>query len=467
MRKLWLHTALAVAVPILLTGCANLNTVGRSTSVTKSSGLKAIHLDAQQRVVLATADKFCAEPSPDALAAYAASLGIGASVPGTGAASLAAAQQSSAASIGLRTQSIQLMRDALYRMCEAMNSGHMQKIEVAAFLRRSQDLTAVVLAIEQLTGAVTANQVILSGNSAADASANLVANQQILDQAKDREAALKTASEEAAAELVKAEEKLTASKEKETEAQSDFTAACEADPVCKADANLDEPNTWQPATKDKKDILDAAAKQKASDQSDLASAKETNERKQEQYADAKKIREQVAATLDSAATNANASTQTAGKFSVVIPRKELSNEATKEIADSVTSMVQGVLKKEYYADMCMSFLVSTTEETKEQSERASLSDDAKDARSRVFGICENILTLTAEQQIANYVEITPDDISAKLQALLDTKKITFQDIHNFKRENDIVASVYSFLRAGEFADAREKYYDSLPAKLKS
>ena len=119
----------------------------------------AIHLDAQQRLVLATAMGFCAEPSPDALAAYTSSLGLGIRASNLSAASVARTLATSAGSIGLRTQSITLMRDALYRMCEASNNGHLANWEIAAFLRRSQDLTAVVLAIEQLTGATAANQI--------------------------------------------------------------------------------------------------------------------------------------------------------------------------------------------------------------------------------------------------------------------------------------------------------------------
>lgn len=177
-----------------MTACADLQTVGRTTRLpllvdannSKVEPGVAIHLDAQQRLVLARGEKYCAEPSPDALAAYASSLGFGVSAPGQGAASLAQALQSSAGSIGLRTQSITLMRDALYRMCEAANNGDLNRLEVAMFLRRSQDLTAAVLAIEQLTGAVVAQQVILTGNANAAAAASLLSNQAAVEEAGKR-----------------------------------------------------------------------------------------------------------------------------------------------------------------------------------------------------------------------------------------------------------------------------------------
>ena len=108
-----------------MTGCsvADFNTVGRKTILSKGEEGVAIHLDAQQRLVLHNAKRFCAEPSPDALQAYAASLGLSGTDPAKGAASLSGAQQSIAGGIGLRTQSITILRDALYRMCEAYNNG--------------------------------------------------------------------------------------------------------------------------------------------------------------------------------------------------------------------------------------------------------------------------------------------------------------------------------------------------------
>jgi hypothetical protein len=188
-RRGWL----SLASMVIISGCANLNTIDRTTSLpieaSKDPVGKVIHLDAQQRLVIYRAGKYCAEPSPDAMAAYAASLGLGLSIPGQGAGSLSQAQQSAVASIGLRTQSITLMRDALYRMCEAYHNGQLGDTHVVTLLARSQDLTAVILAVEQLTGAVAANQVALTGTAGSSASASLVSNQQLLDAARKNEQA--------------------------------------------------------------------------------------------------------------------------------------------------------------------------------------------------------------------------------------------------------------------------------------
>ena len=163
-----------LVLALLSTGCAasaNRFHVDKSTPLNQSTPAGvAIHLDAQQRLVLSTAMGYCAEPSPDALSAYASSLGVSFRTSDADAVTLANTLQSLTGSIGLRTQSITLMRDALYRVCEASNNRRLSSWEVAAFLRQSQDLTAVILAIEQLTDVVKADQIILAPNLAASAS---------------------------------------------------------------------------------------------------------------------------------------------------------------------------------------------------------------------------------------------------------------------------------------------------------
>ncbi len=167
MRSVYLLSLLILSLS--LTGCANLHTIGRHTDIPsyQDKGVgKAIHLDAQQRLVVFNGlQKYCAEPSPDALAAYASSLGLSATGPSEREISIAQALQSSTGSIGLRTQSITLMRDALYRICEAYSNGAINEIQAVALLGRSLDLMAVILAIEQLTGAVVPRQILITGKA--------------------------------------------------------------------------------------------------------------------------------------------------------------------------------------------------------------------------------------------------------------------------------------------------------------
>ncbi|MBY0566206.1 MAG: hypothetical protein K2P70_02755 [Hyphomonadaceae bacterium] len=161
---------LLIAPCLLASGC----TLGNFTSVYRTPQLsdgRSLVLDAEQFVVLqipqpndgrvhtrATEHIVCAMPSPDALTAAAARGGLQLDNPQGASGRIDAAAMESAASIALRTQSIQLMRDAMYRMCEAYAAGGMDALEYGIMMRRFQSRMVAILAVEQLTGAVAADQ---------------------------------------------------------------------------------------------------------------------------------------------------------------------------------------------------------------------------------------------------------------------------------------------------------------------
>jgi len=215
--------AILAATALAATGCANLNTINRNT-VLPADGT-AVHLDAHQRVVYSDKQGWvCAEPSPDAMQGYASSLGLGVSAPSKEAVSVAQALSASAGSIGLRTQSITLMRDVMYRICELYFNGAINKEAALQLLQRSQDLSLGILAIEQLTGAVVAQQVLINTSSAATAAAAINDTQRELDRAKADEAAKKTAADSAQSSL-EAQKKVAAEKTVEAAATKDKAKA--------------------------------------------------------------------------------------------------------------------------------------------------------------------------------------------------------------------------------------------------
>jgi hypothetical protein len=356
--------AIIVAVSICFTACANILTIWRTTpmpastlpvptstggfDVEKASGV-AIHLDAQQRLVFVKpGGRYCAEPSPDALSAYASSLGLGVSAPSQGAASVANALQSSAGSIGLRTQSITLMREALYRMCEAYENGVIGPIQVSMLLGRSQDLTAVVLAVEQLTGAVAANQVTLGGTAGAGSSASLLSEQKLLEAAKKDEDEKKANLDAANKELEDAKKPISDKKAEVKTAEDAYKKAIAPD------SKVEKPE---------QDKLKADFETKSDNLKQLESKVTAAEGKvntnQQLYDSSKKIREAIEKNKDSALTSAAANTSGVGNFSnTLVQRKELSPEATNSIAESVRGMIESVLKKDYSRDSCMAFLTA-------------------------------------------------------------------------------------------------------------
>ncbi|HVK81796.1 MAG TPA: hypothetical protein VM915_14415 [Verrucomicrobiae bacterium] len=219
MRKL--IVALCAAHALLLGGCAS---VGNFTSIYREEDLgegATVFVDAEQwavlniprRVPLLTSDGnlrrdsegnivtyeervVCSMPSPDAIAAAAASGNLTLDNPGGSSGGAGFSASEAAAAIGLRTQSIQLLRDAMFRMCEGYAAGAIDQIEYGIMLRRFQSNMIAILAIEQLTGAVVAGQAAVSSGANAPELAAL--DRQIADiQGRIRAKRIERAGQEA------------------------------------------------------------------------------------------------------------------------------------------------------------------------------------------------------------------------------------------------------------------------------
>ena len=133
----------------------------------------------------------CAEPSPDALQSTAAALGGNISAEQIQTAlSGAGSTSESGASIGLRTQSITLLRDAYYRLCEGFASGAMDDIAFNVLQQRFQNHMVALLSVEQLTGATVAAQATTNTTAAGDAGANVSSLVDANGDAADRIASL-------------------------------------------------------------------------------------------------------------------------------------------------------------------------------------------------------------------------------------------------------------------------------------
>jgi hypothetical protein len=162
------------ALSTLLVGCgAMFNTAYRSES---NDNLKAIAVDAKQRFVFiktepnGTKSIVCPEPSPDALSAGSINLSVDASKSQIAELKAALASAEQASSIGLRTQSISLLRDQLAYMCLLRMADARAELDADAYLllfKRYQAAVLGVLAIEQLTGAVRAPAVTVSATGSA------------------------------------------------------------------------------------------------------------------------------------------------------------------------------------------------------------------------------------------------------------------------------------------------------------
>lgn len=141
------------SVLITLVGCGT-PPIHKEFSI-DSRPVPSISLDAQQRVILVTDQGgpierrrkvVCAEPSPDAIVTSAASLGAKLSVLSKGNVGIDSSVAQAFSEIGTRTPVIQLLRDGLYRACEAYMNGVMGEVEYARIVRH-YDSTMVALII--------------------------------------------------------------------------------------------------------------------------------------------------------------------------------------------------------------------------------------------------------------------------------------------------------------------------------
>ena len=322
-----------VILSAILSGCANLNTVGRTTQL--PGGGVAIHLDAPQRLVYANPQgSVCAEPTPDALQSYASAIGAGVSVSDKGAASLSDAISANAQSVGLHTQSITLMRETLYRICEYSHNPNATPLQVVQLLQRSQDLTLGILAIEQLTGAVVARQAALTSNSSANAAASINNTQAQLDTAQKNEDAKKAAMD-------------TAKNEEET------SGAKLADLQGQLDTETGKVKADQDAAKIS-DLNNKVADQRKANHDAIATSKTA----QLNYNEAVTSTKTIKSLLGAAITNAQASTTGSSSFSESQGTKNVDKDTAEKLSLATVSIVSQILNKGHLTDTCMNFLTS-------------------------------------------------------------------------------------------------------------
>ncbi len=319
-------------VGMALSGCANLSTIERTTpfdfNPDRNQSGKAIHLDAEQRLVIQKDfGAVCAEPSPDALTATAATLSGSVANSSDVNAALSSVLAETASSIGIRTQSIQLMRDALYRVCELYFSRALNDSQVMLLHQKYQDVMVAILAIEQLTGAVTPKAVGLNTSGQGEA----------LSRSVDLGAAVREATErvdEAEGALAAAKADVKAKTTERDRAKATFDGLPDDPPEPKAEA---------------KTALDAAEEALVAAQAAEESAKQTweDEKKRlENYRDAED------AALVTVKSEARGSTIFAGGST----GSNIDKDTAKALSKAVEKIVGSVVNKTYTVDACIGML---------------------------------------------------------------------------------------------------------------
>lgn len=171
-------TMVAAMTAVMLSGCENV--IHKMVDIDSGKGLS---LDAQQRLLLVTekgglpGEDFrvvCAEPGPDAITSRSVALSASGGTPKVGA-SLGFGSSGAAASIGLRTQTIQLLRDGYYRLCEAYMNGALSKEQYNFALVNIDKLIIPLMAIDAIAGTPRPPAVVIApGNPGSSADTDLV-----------------------------------------------------------------------------------------------------------------------------------------------------------------------------------------------------------------------------------------------------------------------------------------------------
>jgi hypothetical protein len=152
------QAGLAVLFASLMLSACSGGTIFKQSAI---GDVEVLSIDARQRLVLNGRDQngkriVCSEPSPDAIAAQAAALAASGASPNGVNAGLAASLSESVGSIAMRTQTIQLLRDGYFRICEARLNGQIDEDEYQRTLRFIDEFIVAVSAIEALGGRVVA-----------------------------------------------------------------------------------------------------------------------------------------------------------------------------------------------------------------------------------------------------------------------------------------------------------------------
>jgi len=176
----------ALIAAIFLSGCsANHYSIHRTDHL-DSDESAVIMVDAKQRFLLSnvitkgteavpgtpnTTEKhrrYCAEPSPDVFsvlsqsASGSGSFGRGADPKSMNIALQAAFSSSETGSTISRTQTINMLKEMMYRTCERYLNGQISDLEYPIIAARDQRIMTSILAIEQLTGAVLPKPVVIA-----------------------------------------------------------------------------------------------------------------------------------------------------------------------------------------------------------------------------------------------------------------------------------------------------------------
>lgn len=319
-RRSW---GLAALCALSLSACAT--QPGTILNPFSLAGGQSITTDSRQRIVTANPLRgasrpglvnpqqiVCAEPSPDVAIALANSFGTGLSVLGYGSGSMTGATAEGMAQLAERTVAVQLLRDQMYRACEAFANGAISGTTYSLIMSKNNNAMITLLLGETAGGAFGRTLAGLGTAANAEARAAVEGLTAAGDAVKQASEDLKTAEAR-----VRSAEATVADKQK-------ILAATEA--------KKDPPATEAQKTADTKAVQDA--------QGELAAAKAT--------------RDEAAGRLKGRADTA---AKSAAEVKTVIAAGGISKTPTAEVAEVLKGMQQQFLNTDFSEQLVAACLV--------------------------------------------------------------------------------------------------------------
>ena len=153
---------------LMLLSCEQTDRSGTTFRTFSALGGESISIDAHQRAIITTEIRdengqrrliYCAEPSPDAFASINSTLNRSLAAKASNAESqgeitaetLETLTSVASAALNARNATIQLLRDGLYRACEAYATGALSKNEYVGIVGQYQNVILALLSVELLT----------------------------------------------------------------------------------------------------------------------------------------------------------------------------------------------------------------------------------------------------------------------------------------------------------------------------
>lgn len=286
----------------------------------------------------------CAEPAPDAISSLATALGVNLSVADKGSLGVSQSVSEAVGNIGIRTAAIQALRDMMYRNCEAYGMGAVSKMGLETLQRRFQSTMVAILAIEQLTGAVKAPAITLTGQSSvgdADAIIDLtnkseVARQAYSDAQEKEESATKTFNEK------KSKHDTTSKELEEGKVRYDGLIATGIEPTVADDI----------AFKKKYEELVAALPDEKKAMDD---AKKAQEVAQENSKNKKDARDAIESSRMAALT-AGGKTQSSADIESISSASTIDKETAEHVSKAVVQIVHETLNVDFGKEVCTTLI---------------------------------------------------------------------------------------------------------------